>query len=74
MKPTYDVVLQPSVEKDLRGLAHGLVARLIAAIEGLAGEPRGRGARKLTGAEQMYRLRVGEYRVIYRVDDEAQGS
>lgn len=41
----------------------------MAAIEALAGDPRPHGCRKLTGAEDLWRIRVGDYRVVYQVDD-----
>jgi mRNA interferase RelE/StbE len=42
--------------------------RLRAAIDALAVEPRPRGAEKLAGRDD-YRIRVGDYRVVYAVDD-----
>ncbi|MDP8939669.1 MAG: type II toxin-antitoxin system RelE/ParE family toxin [Actinomycetota bacterium] len=45
--------------------------RLMAAIRALVQDPRPPGVRKLSGRES-YRVRVGDYRVIYLVDDEEQ--
>jgi len=51
---------------------HGnLRERIAAAIDGLAGEPRPAGAEKLVGRDD-YRIRIGEYRVVYAVDDAAR--
>lgn len=44
-------------------------ARIFAAIEALADDPRPDGVRKLQGVEDIYRIRVGNYRVIYFIDD-----
>ncbi|MCU1475909.1 MAG: plasmid stabilization protein [Subtercola sp.] len=44
--------------------------RLLAAIEALEGDPRPAVSRKLVGAETAYRLRVGDYRVIYDLIEE----
>lgn len=43
--------------------------RIIVAVEALADEPRPQGCRKLVGSDDLYRIRVGDYRVIYSVDD-----
>jgi mRNA interferase RelE/StbE len=43
--------------------------RVMRAVEALAGTPRPPGCRKLEGGEVVYRIRVGDYRVIYTVDD-----
>ncbi|MGH2605016.1 MAG: type II toxin-antitoxin system RelE family toxin [Anaerolineales bacterium] len=69
---SYRVLLKPSVEKDLRPLPKRAVRRLVARIEALAADPFPRGSAKLAGAEALYRVRVGEYRVIYGVDSRAQ--
>ena len=65
---TYRVVLKPSVEKDLRPLPKSIVARIMKHIEGLSDDPFPDGTAKLAGTEQTYRIRVGDYRVIYGVD------
>jgi mRNA interferase RelE/StbE len=49
-----------------------LVERIVAAIEALARAPRPRGCRKLRGQRNLWRIRIGEYRVIYAVYDERQ--
>ncbi len=41
------------------------------AMLGLAREPRPMGVRKLAGADEAYRIRVGQYRIIYQIDDRA---
>ncbi len=69
---SYRLLLKPSVEKDLRSLPKGTLQRLITRIEGLAQEPMPRQSVKLTGAERLYRLRVGDYRIIYGVDHDAR--
>ncbi|MBN1147682.1 MAG: type II toxin-antitoxin system RelE/ParE family toxin [Anaerolineales bacterium] len=44
--------------------------RMAPVIDGLVGEPRPHGVRKLAGHEKLYRVRVGQYRIIYGLDDE----
>lgn len=43
--------------------------RVLRAIDGLAQEPRPPCCRKLVGSEDAFRIRIGDYRVIYTVDD-----
>jgi len=69
---SYSLFLKPSVEKDLRHLPKPLLARVWQRIEALSEEPLPRQSTKLAGAEHLYRLRVGDYRVIYTVDHQAK--
>jgi len=69
---SYEVTLKPSVERDLRRLPRDTVARVIARIEALAARPRNRSAAKLSGSEGLYRVRVGNYRIIYGIDSMAR--
>jgi mRNA interferase RelE/StbE len=69
---SYRILLKPSVERDLRSLPKATVSRLIARVEGLAVEPLPRQSAKLTGAEHLYRIRVGDYRIVYAVDHQTR--
>jgi mRNA interferase RelE/StbE len=69
---SYSVVLKPSVEKDLRALPKSVVRRVWDRIEGLARKPLSRQSVKLAGAERLYRVRVGDYRIIYGVETDAR--
>ena len=69
---TYNVVLKPSIAKDLRGLPKSVVARVVKIIEGLADEPLPRKSLKLEGSDALYRIRFGDYRLIYEVDRNKQ--
>ena len=66
----YRVLLERSAEKDLARLASEVHDRIIAAIQALARNPRPPGCRKLTGSKNDWRIRVGDYRVIYEITDE----
>ena len=68
----YEVILKPSVEKDLRALSATVRARVLARLEHLREEPMPRQAVKLAGGEAWYRVRVGDYRIIYGVDTRAR--
>jgi len=65
---SYKIILKPSVEKDLRSLPQSLVMRIFRQIETLQDDPLPRGARKLSTTEELYRVRVGDYRIVYAID------
>ncbi|PAW87146.1 MAG: plasmid stabilization protein [Pedosphaera sp. Tous-C6FEB] len=65
----YSVLLERAAEKDLSRLSAQAHDRIIAAIQGLARDPRPPGCRKLVGSTQDWRIRVGDYRVIYEIAD-----
>jgi mRNA interferase RelE/StbE len=67
MEP-YEIEFQPSVRKDLRKLSPDNASRILLKIEDLAIEPLPPQSIKLTGSEQLYRIRIGDYRVVYAVD------
>ncbi len=67
MEP-YEIVFQPFVEKDLRKLSAENCDRIMVRIEALANEPFPAQVVKLKGTEGLYRIRVGDYRIIYEVD------
>jgi mRNA interferase RelE/StbE len=68
---SYSLSYRPSVEKDLQSIPRSFVARIIARIERLPSDPFPPQSAKLQGAERLYRLRVGDYRIVYEVDLDA---
>lgn len=67
----YRVQLRPAAERCLRKIRdQALVARLVAALRLLANNPRPPGCEKLAGVEDLYRVRAGNYRIIYQVRDD----
>lgn len=68
-KSPYHVSLARSAVKTLRKLPQDVRRRVVRAIEPLQSDPRPHGAKKLTGTEDLYRLRCGDYRIIYQIDD-----
>ena len=66
----YAVELRPAARRDLRKIPKMDAGRIIAAIESLAKNPRPPGVKKLVGVEELYRIRVGDYRIVYQVQDE----
>jgi mRNA interferase RelE/StbE len=65
----YEIVFARSARRELENLPESLAARVLRRIERLARTPRPRGCRKLTGSENLWRIRVGDYRVVYAIDD-----
>lgn len=65
----YQVLLERSAERDLRRLSADVHKRVIGAIQELATNPRPPGCRKLAGGQNDWRIRVGDYRVIYEIAD-----
>lgn len=65
----YRVLLERAAEKDLSRLSVEIHDRLIAAIRSLGQNPRPSGCRKLAGSKHDWRIRVGDYRVIYEIAD-----
>ena len=72
MPGTYRVETRPRVRKDLRKLDDPTRSDVLSAIRALAHDPRPAGARPLKGHRLWLRIRVGDYRVIYAVDDRQQ--
>ena len=67
--PTYDILLARSARKELEGLNPPDQRRVFRRIERLSQEPRPPGCRKLEGAEDLWRIRIGDHRVVYSIDD-----
>ena len=65
---SYEIRWRRSAEKELRRIDRPLIPRIVQAVESLAGDPFPQGSQKLHGAESVYRIRVGDYRVVYQVD------
>jgi mRNA interferase RelE/StbE len=68
----FEVLLEHNAEKDLRRLPGSIHDRIARAINALSRNPRPPGCRKLTGIENDWRIRVGDYRVIYEIADADQ--
>ena len=69
----YSISIKPSAAKELQAISDkAMLTRLIEKIKSLATQPRPSGSEKLAGRPNLYRVRQGNYRVIYSVDDEAR--
>ena len=66
----YRVLLERGAENHLARLSSGIHDRVIASIQALATNPRPPGCRKLAGSKHDWRIRVGDYRVVYEIADQ----
>jgi mRNA interferase RelE/StbE len=66
----YRVVLSKSAEKELSKLPSRVVEKIIPALTSLAENPRPAGCKKLKGFDDLWRIRVGDYRAVYAIGDE----
>ncbi|MCC6361533.1 MAG: type II toxin-antitoxin system RelE/ParE family toxin [Phycisphaerales bacterium] len=69
----YAVVLSARARRDLMALPREITARIDPRIASLAEDPRPPGCKKLTTVvDDAWRIRIGDYRVLYRIDDRAR--
>jgi len=68
--PSYEIVFARSARKELQALSRTVAKRILEKVELLVLNPRPSGCKKLRGHSSLWRLRVGEYRVIYSIDDD----
>jgi mRNA interferase RelE/StbE len=69
---SYAVLLSSHAQRDLDRLVGTTLLRLEKAILKLESDPRPHEAKKLKGATRYWRVRVGDYRVLYEIEDEAR--
>ena len=67
---SYRVEITKSAAKDLRGLDRKWIPRIVATIESLESDARPSGCKKLMGSDHTYRIRIGDYRVVYDIHDD----
>lgn len=61
-----------SLEHDLRKIDKQFIPKILEAVESLSDNPFPAQSKKLKGSESSYRLRVGDYRIVYQVDTSSQ--
>ena len=67
---SYRVEFTTAAARQVKKLPRNIRTRVLDAIESLSDNPRPRGTRKLVGEETAWRLRTGDYRIIYEILDE----
>lgn len=68
--PDYEIRFARSARKELEDLGRSLQGRIIDKIEGLGHQPRPSGCVRLTGRNRLWRVRIGDNRVVYEIDDD----
>jgi mRNA interferase RelE/StbE len=68
----YEILIERAAERDLKRLSTENFHLIVPHIKALAAEPRPRGSRKLLGSKNDWRIRVGDYRIIYEISDQTK--
>jgi mRNA interferase RelE/StbE len=69
---SYSLLIKPSAGKELEAVGSKADRlRIIGKVRSLSGDPRPHGSEKLAGYEDRYRVRQGNYRIVYAIDDKA---
>ncbi len=69
---SHTVEIKPSARKELEALSGTLLGRVVNRIESLRETPRPAGCKKLKGYKDQWRIRIGDWRVVYIIDDAAK--
>lgn len=68
----YEILLEQAAERDLKKLPADVFKRIIPTTKDLAKNPKPARSRKLTGSKNDWRIRVGDYRILYEIDARAK--
>jgi mRNA interferase RelE/StbE len=68
----YEVRIAPAAVRQLKKLPQTMRERVVHAMEGLSNDPRPKGVEKLSQNPRLWRVRVGDYRLVYWIDDESK--
>lgn len=66
---TYEVEITPAAKRQIKKLTKSIQQLIVERLEELVENPRPPGVLKMEGEENLYRVRVGDYRIIYQVQD-----
>jgi mRNA interferase RelE/StbE len=69
---SYSVEVKPPARKELEALPDNVLARVVGKLEALRDTPRPAGCRKLKGYKDHWRVRVGDWRIVYVINDTAK--
>lgn len=67
---SYQVEITPFAQRQIKKLPPDIQSQIIEKLETLADEPRPAGVKKLQGEDNLYRVRSGDYRIIYKIQDD----
>lgn len=65
----YSILLAPPAERQLKALAEPAQNRIVKRLRTLKDNPRPQGVKTLAGEEDLYRIREGDYRIVYTIQD-----
>lgn len=65
----YQIEFAPAARRQIKKLPKAAQSAIVARLEALAEHPRPPGCKKLSGEEHLYRIRTGDYRIVYQVQD-----
>jgi mRNA interferase RelE/StbE len=68
----HEVLLERAAERDLKRLSLTVYDRIVPHLKALSQNPRPTGCKKIAGSRSDWRIRIGDYRVIYEIDDRAK--
>jgi len=68
----YRILIERRAEKDLESLPTKTFQKITISIQKLAGNPRPTGSQKLRSSDSDYRIRIGDYRVLYEISDDTK--
>ncbi|PAX60704.1 type II toxin-antitoxin system RelE family toxin [Brunnivagina elsteri] len=66
---SYEVEITPAARRQIKKLPNDIQKQVVEQLEELAFEPRPDGVKKLAGSDDLYRVRLGKYRIIYEIQD-----
>lgn len=66
----YEIKFARTATKELRSLPSQIIQRIAGKIDQLAEDPRPKNCRKLQGYDNLWRIRIGDYRVVYEISDQ----
>jgi len=66
---SYRLLVKPSAQRDIEGLPHPIQRRVLERLARIESVPRAPGSVKLAGSKATYRVRVGDWRIVYEIDD-----
>ena len=69
---SYQVLIERRALKELGKLSSNVAGRVQTAIDQLGAQPRSHNAKKLAGSHDQWRVRVGDYRILYEINDRAR--
>jgi mRNA interferase RelE/StbE len=65
----YSIEVKPSARKELEALPDPVLSRIVRKLESLTDNPRPAGGKKLKGYREQWRVRIGDWRVVYLIDE-----